>query len=121
MIVYGPAMSSMVMSMAKTEKVTVTLTVEQLAALRALAAGSPGATVSGLVQHAVTMALEAEQEFEAMVDEDLAASGGPLTQAEAAWVDGVLGAGPPAPLPDSFAERQRILQRLHDDAEDGAR
>jgi hypothetical protein len=111
----------MVTSMAKTEKVTVTLTVEQLAALRTLASRSPGATVSGLVQHAVAMALESEREFDAMVDDDLAASGGPLTVAEAAWVDGVLGVGPPAPLPDSFAERQRILQRLHDDAEAGDR
>ena len=109
------------MSMARTEKVTVTLTVEQVAALRALAARRPGATVSGLVQYAVTMSLEAEDEFEAMVEDDLAASGGPLTEAEAAWVDGVLGAGPSAPLPDSFAERQRILQRLHDDAEGGDR
>ena len=63
--------------------------------------------------------MEAEPEFDAMVDDDLAVSGGSLTQAEAAWVDGVLGVGPPAPLPDSFAERQRILQLLRDDQAGG--
>ncbi len=100
------------MSMAKTEKVTVTLPVEQVAALRELASARPGVTISGLVQRAVAASLEDAREFDAMVEEDFAASGGPITPAEQAWVDGVLGLGPPAPMPDSFAERQRVLARV---------
>jgi hypothetical protein len=42
------------------------------------------------VQHAVRVALADRAEFLAMLDESLAKTGGPLTEAEKVWADGIL-------------------------------
>ena len=109
MIVYGPAMSSMVMSMAKTEKVTVTLTLEQVAQIRARVAGGDFDSVSGFVQHAVQQSLDAAAKFRALLEQDLLDTGGPLTEQEIAWADAVLGHdGPPRdPGPYPYPEGRR--------------
>jgi Arc/MetJ-type ribon-helix-helix transcriptional regulator len=79
----------MVIGMA-TKKVTVTLEVEQLAAIRALVeAGSTG-SVSAFVQHAVAVSLNDVAGWGALLASALAQTGGPLTRAERAWADDVL-------------------------------
>lgn len=103
-------MGSMVMSMAKTEKVTVTLTVDQVAAIRASLAAGQAESVSGFVQEAVQEALDAAELLESTLEADLLAAGGPPTEAEIAWADAVLGRGGPPrdPGPYPYPEgRQR--------------
>ena len=43
------------------------------------------ASISGFIQRAVQKSLENEAEFRAMIDQGLAATGGPLTAGERAW------------------------------------
>jgi Arc/MetJ-type ribon-helix-helix transcriptional regulator len=100
----------MVIGMAKTEKVTVTLPIEQVAAIRALVEGKRVASVSGFLQHAVGLALEDVVEFERMLDEDLEASGGPLTDEEIRWADGILGHGPRVAMPKSMEQRRAQVE-----------
>lgn len=80
----------MVIGMA-TRKVTITLDETQLARIQALVRAGSAASVSGFVQHAVTVALDDVAGWGAMLAEALAQTGGPLSDEERAWADGVLG------------------------------
>ena len=77
-----------------TKKVTVTLEEDQLSAIRALVSSGAASSVSGFVQHAVRISLNDTVEFDAMLDEMLAETGGPMTDEEREWADEVLGIKP---------------------------
>lgn len=81
----------MVISMA-TRKVTVTLAEWQLDQIRALVGAGTAPSVSGFVQHAVAVALDDVTGWGAMLAEALKKTGGPLTDEERAWADGLLAA-----------------------------
>lgn len=74
-----------------TEKITVTLKTEQVAAVRALIASGQAQSVSGFVQHAVRVSLDDVAGWGAMLAEALAETGGPLTPSEKEWADEALG------------------------------
>jgi hypothetical protein len=74
-----------------TRKVTITLHEDQLQRVRELVAAHKADSVSGFVQHAVSVALDDVAGWGAMLAEALAATGGPLTSEERAWADEVLG------------------------------
>lgn len=78
-----------------TRKVTVTLPEEQLEAVQRLVADGRAPSVSGFVQRAVAVTLDEVAEWRVMLDAALEETGGPLTDAERHWADGVLGL--PAP------------------------
>jgi Arc/MetJ-type ribon-helix-helix transcriptional regulator len=80
----------MVFGMA-TRKVTVTLDEDQLARIRGLVSAGEAPTVSGFVQHAVSVALGDVAGWGAMLAEALATTGGDLSAEERAWADEVLG------------------------------
>ena len=82
----------MVVGMA-TRKVTITLDEDQLARIRGLVSGGNAASISGFVQHAVSVALDDVAGWGAMLAEALARTGGDLTAEERAWADEVLGTG----------------------------
>lgn len=73
-----------------TVKVTVTLDEEALRKVRSLVRDHRAPSVSGFVQHAVTVALQDAAGWGAMLAEALEQTGGPLTKKERAWVDGIL-------------------------------
>lgn len=79
----------MVFGMA-TRKVTITLDEAQLDRIRGLVEAGAAASVSGFVQHAVGVALDDVAGWGAVLAEALAASGGPLSDEERAWADGML-------------------------------
>jgi Arc/MetJ-type ribon-helix-helix transcriptional regulator len=85
----------MVIGMA-TQKVTITLDQVQLDQIRALVAAGTAASVSGFVQHAVTVSLDDVAGWGAMLAEALRQTGGAITDDERAWADTVLGAAQPA-------------------------
>ena len=74
-----------------TRKVTITLHEEQLTRVRELVAAHKADSVSGFVQHAVSVALDDVAGWGAVLAEALASTGGPLTVEERAWADEVLG------------------------------
>lgn len=74
-----------------TKKVTITLDDQVVEQIRALVAAGRAPSVSGFVQHAVSGAIDDAAGWGAMLDEALAATGGPLTADERAWADDVLG------------------------------
>jgi Arc/MetJ-type ribon-helix-helix transcriptional regulator len=76
-----------------TRKVTITLEEEQLARIRRLVAAGNAASISGFVQHAVSVALDDVAGWGSMLAEALAKTGGDLTVEERAWADEVLGTG----------------------------
>jgi len=80
----------MVVGMA-TRKVTVTLEETQLDQIRSLVQAGNAPSVSGFVQHAVSVALDDVAGWGAMLAEALAQTGGPLSEDERAWADDVLG------------------------------
>jgi Arc/MetJ-type ribon-helix-helix transcriptional regulator len=80
----------MVIGMA-TKKVTVTLDEQQLDRIRRLVDAGAASSVSGFVQHAVSVSLDDVAGWGVMLAEALRDSGGPLTKQERAWADGVLG------------------------------
>lgn len=82
----------MVVGMA-TRKVTVTLDEEQLARIRRLVSDGKAASISGFVQHAVSVALDDVAGWGAMLADALERTGGDLTAEERAWADEVLGSG----------------------------
>lgn len=84
---------SMVIGMA-TKKVTVTLDEQQVARIRGLVDAGAASSVSGFVQHAVSVSLDDVAGWGAMLAEALRDSGGPLTKQERAWADGVLAGRP---------------------------
>lgn len=80
----------MVVGMA-TRKVTVTLEEQQLDRIRALVDAGGASSVSGFVQHAVAVAIDDVAGWGALLAEALRESGGPLTDEERSWADGLLG------------------------------
>jgi len=88
----GARTDGMVIGMA-TRKVTITLDEAQLDQIRALVQAGTAASVSGFVQHAVTVALDDVAGWGAMLAEALRATGGELSNKERAWADEVLGTG----------------------------
>lgn len=84
----------MVICMA-TRKVTVTLDETQVDRIRALVETGAATSVSGFVQHAVGITLDDVASWGAVLADALTASGGPLSDEERAWADGML-AAPPA-------------------------
>jgi hypothetical protein len=86
-----------------TSKVTITLKDDQLAAIRKLVAGGAADSVSGFVQHAVSVSLADVAGWGVMLGLALQATGGPLTAKERAWADALLA---PAPGPRSRAKRR---------------
>ncbi len=81
----------MVCGMARTRKVTVTLPVEAVDAIRALVADGKADSVSGFVQHAVHVSLDDVVGWGAMLAQALGDTGGEMTPQERAWADEVLG------------------------------
>lgn len=79
--------------MATTEKVTVTLPTAHVEAIRRLVDAGDAGSLSGFVQHAVSLALDDVTGWGAMLAEALRSTGGELTAAERAWADEVLTAG----------------------------
>jgi Arc/MetJ-type ribon-helix-helix transcriptional regulator len=77
-----------------TSKVTITLEDEQLAAIRALVGQGKLSSVSGFVQHAVTVALADLAGWGATLGLALEQTGGPLSAKERAWADAALGVRP---------------------------
>jgi len=77
-----------------TQKVTVTLPEEQVAAIRRLVSAGRAATVSGFVQHAVAVALDDVAGWGAVLAKALAETGGDLTAEERQWADRILGVTP---------------------------
>lgn len=88
----------MVIGMA-TRKVTVTLPEDQLERIRALVAAGSAASISGFVQHAVSIALDDVAGWGAMLAAALDETGGALSQEERIWADEILSAGDPGTRP----------------------
>jgi len=81
----------MVLGMATTQKVTVTLPVRSVEAIRALVAGNKADSISGFVQHAVRVSLDDTAGWGTMLGAALDETGGALTDDERAWAGDVLG------------------------------
>ena len=79
----------MVFGMATT-KLTITLQDDQLSAIRQMVAAGKSASVSAFVQHAVGVALFDAAGWQAMLNEALLETGGPLTRQERDWADELL-------------------------------
>jgi len=73
-----------------TTKVTVTLDDQQLAAIRKLVESEEADSVSGFVQHAVSVSLADVAGWGAMLGLALKATGGPVKAKERAWADEIL-------------------------------
>jgi Arc/MetJ-type ribon-helix-helix transcriptional regulator len=80
----------MVVGMA-TRKVTVTLDEAQLDRIRTLVDAGNASSVSGFVQHAVSVALDDVAGWGALLAEALRETGRPLTDDEHEWADELLG------------------------------
>lgn len=74
-----------------TKKVTITLDEAQLDRIRALVQAGTARSVSGFVQHAVTVALDDVAGWGATLAAALSDTGGALSDDERAWADDVLG------------------------------
>ena len=77
-----------------TKKITITLDEAQVEQIRSLVRARTAASVSGFVQHAVTVALDDVAGWGAMLAEALRETGGALSDDERAWADDILGADP---------------------------
>jgi Arc/MetJ-type ribon-helix-helix transcriptional regulator len=73
------------------KKVTITLDEAQLDRIRALVQAKNASSVSGFIQHAVTVALDDVAGWGAMLAAALRDTGGALSDDERAWADEVLG------------------------------
>lgn len=82
----------MVIGMA-TKKVTVTLDEAQLERIRALVDSGKASSVSGFVQHAVSVSLDDVAGWGAVLAVALTETGGDLSADEKAWADRILGTG----------------------------
>ncbi len=91
-------MLSMVNGMATT-KLTITLDDDQFEDLKLLVADGQAPSVSGFVRKAVAVALNDAAGWRAMLDDGLKESGGPMTSAERAWADPILGYAKPTAKP----------------------
>lgn len=80
----------MVIGMAS-KKVTVTLAAEHVERIRALVETGEAPSVSGFVQHAVSVSLDDVAGWGAMLARALEETGGPPSADETAWADDVLG------------------------------
>jgi Arc/MetJ-type ribon-helix-helix transcriptional regulator len=80
----------MVLGMA-TKKVTVTVDEALLQRIRALVEAGSASSVSGFVQHAVSVALDDVAGWGALLAEGLRETGGALSDQERAWADAILG------------------------------
>ena len=76
-----------------TKKITITLDEDQLARIRSLVESGTAQSVSGFVQHAVSVSLDDVAGWGAMLADALAQTGGDLTADERAWADQILGTG----------------------------
>jgi len=74
-----------------TTKLTITLDDDQFEELKRFVAAGRATSVSGFVRHAVEVALNDAAGWSRMLHEALDASGGPMTTAERAWADDILG------------------------------
>jgi Arc/MetJ-type ribon-helix-helix transcriptional regulator len=72
-------------------KVTVTLPVDSVEAIRRLVADGKADSVSGFVQHAVHVSLDDVAGWGALLGQALADTGGAMTDQERQWADQVLG------------------------------
>jgi len=79
-----------------TKKVTVTLDEKQVERIRALVDAGSAQSVSGFVQHAVGVSLDDVAGWGALLAEALSETGGPLSEEERGWADGILGGSPAA-------------------------
>lgn len=77
----------MVIGMAATVKLTITLPGKQIEEVRALVAAGQTPSVSGFVQHAVTVALHDAAGWREMLEDALKQTGGPLSRKEREWAD----------------------------------
>jgi len=77
-----------------TTKVTVTVSDDQLAAIKQLVESGRAASVSGFVQHAIAVSLQDLTGWGAMLATALSETGGRLTPKERAWADQALGTAP---------------------------
>ncbi|HEX7134880.1 MAG TPA: hypothetical protein VF228_20065 [Iamia sp.] len=77
-------------------RVVVTLEEEELARIRSLVETGSAHSAWGFVQHAVSLALDDVDDWVRILGSALDATGGPLTDKERCWADGVLGTGPGA-------------------------
>lgn len=90
----------MVIGMANTRKVTITLPVTAVDRIRQLVEAGKAASVSGFVQHAVGVALDEVSGWDRALDEALTSTGGELSPQERDWADIV--------LDQRLRERQRV-------------
>jgi Arc/MetJ-type ribon-helix-helix transcriptional regulator len=73
-----------------THKITITLKDDQVERVRRLVAEGKAASVSGFVQHAVSVSLNDVAGWGVLLAEALDQTGGPLTVKERTWADGIL-------------------------------
>ena len=86
----------MVIGMATT-KITITLADDQLREIRALVESGQASSVSGFVKHAIGVALFDAAGWREMLGDSLKETGGPITDDERRWADGILSAAPSRP------------------------
>lgn len=73
-----------------TKRVSVTLDEDQLNRIRAFVEAGTAASVSEFIRHAAAVALDDMVGWGALLTESLSETGGPLTDEERAWADGIL-------------------------------
>ena len=83
----------MVIGMANTQKVTITLPVATVERVRRLVEADQAPSISGFIQHAVGVALDDVAGWGSALNEALASTGGELSAQEQSWADGVLDHG----------------------------
>jgi len=83
----------MVIGMADTQKVTITLPVAAVDHVRRLVEAGQAPSISGFVQHAVGVALDDVAGWSSALSEALASTGGELSAQERSWADSVLDHG----------------------------
>ena len=74
-----------------TRKVTITLDEGQLQRVRALVDAGTTPSISGFIQHAVSVAIDDIAGWGAMLADALRETGGDLSSQERAWADDMLG------------------------------
>ncbi len=74
-----------------TKKITVTIEEDQFVRIQSLVSGGKAKSVSGFVQHAVSVALDDVAGWGALLSQALIESGGEVSAEERAWADEVLG------------------------------
>jgi Arc/MetJ-type ribon-helix-helix transcriptional regulator len=80
----------MVVGMAASQKVTITLPVVTIDRVRRLVEAGQTPSISGFVQHAVGVALDDVAGWDSALSEALVSTGGELSAQERAWADSVL-------------------------------